>query len=102
MWTRHPFITAPWFDRGLTGQTNPTGTEEALGSTDDRPGDAQSSPADDYGIAPTGHRLPRDTRLGTVRLQVADLQRSLRYYTSLLGLRVISNAPSMAGSGSRC
>ena len=39
-----------------------------------------------YGIAPDGHRLPADTRLGPVRLQVADLERSLAYYQSVLGL----------------
>ena len=30
-----------------------------------------------YGIAPPGYRLPAATRLGAVRLQVADLARSL-------------------------
>lgn len=41
------------------------------------------------GIAPTGYRLPPSTRLGTVRLQVADLGRSLPFYVNLLGLGVI-------------
>lgn len=40
-----------------------------------------------YGIAPDGHRLPEQTRLGTVRLQVADLLRSLEYYQRVLGFR---------------
>ena len=54
-----------------------------------------------YGIAPPGYRLPDETRLGRVRLQVADLARSLPYYERVLGLRVISRsappgAPSVA------
>ncbi|HEX8848806.1 MAG TPA: VOC family protein [Gemmatimonadaceae bacterium] len=43
----------------------------------------------DYGIAPEGYRLPDTTRLGRVKLQVADLERSLAYYTQVLGLRVL-------------
>ena len=41
-----------------------------------------------YGIAPPGYRLPDATRIGRVRLQVADLQRSLDYYERVLGLVV--------------
>jgi catechol 2,3-dioxygenase len=41
----------------------------------------------DYGIRPPGFRLPDATRLGAVRLQVADLARSLEYYQHVLGLR---------------
>ncbi|HET6579654.1 MAG TPA: VOC family protein [Gemmatimonadales bacterium] len=48
---------------------------------------AHSDPG--YGIAPPGFRLPDDTRLGRVRLQVADLARSLAYYERVLGLRVV-------------
>src|SRR5688572_3651434 len=43
----------------------------------------------DYGIAPPGYRLPDTTRLGPVRLQVADLGRSLDYYQRVLGLRLL-------------
>ena len=43
----------------------------------------------DYGIAPEGYRLPDTTRLGRVKLQVADLERSLAYYTEVLGFRVL-------------
>lgn len=47
-----------------------------------------SSPA--WGIAPDGHRLPAGIRLGPVRLQVADLERSMAFYGDFLGLRVLS------------
>lgn len=40
------------------------------------------------GVAPSGHRLPAATRLGRVRLQVADLERSLAWYERVLGLGV--------------
>lgn len=43
------------------------------------------------GIAPSGHRLPASTQLGGVRLQVADLQRSINWYQDVLGMRVISS-----------
>jgi len=41
-----------------------------------------------YGIAPPAHRLPDAAHVGGVRLQVADLARSIDYYTGVLGLRV--------------
>ena len=44
---------------------------------------------EDVGIAPSGYRLPAGIRLGRVRLQVADLARSLDYYERVLGLRVL-------------
>jgi catechol 2,3-dioxygenase len=40
-----------------------------------------------FGIPPPDHRLPEATHVGAVRLQVADLDRSLTFYTSVLGLR---------------
>jgi catechol 2,3-dioxygenase len=52
-----------------------------------------------YGIAPPGHRLPEATRLGAVRLQVADLGRSLDWYGRVLGLRVLDQAPGRAALG---
>ena len=39
---------------------------------------------------PRNYRLPEATRLGRVRLQVADLERSLVFYQSVLGFSVIS------------
>lgn len=49
-----------------------------------------------YGQAPTGYRLPDATRLGAVRLQVADLTRSLAFYERTLGLRVIAREGTRA------
>lgn len=48
------------------------------------------------GIAPPGFRLPASTRLGRVRLQVADLARSLSYYEQVLGLRVLERSEGVA------
>jgi catechol 2,3-dioxygenase len=45
-----------------------------------------------YGRAPDGFRLPDATRLGPVRLQVADLRRSLAFYQDVLGLRLTESA----------
>jgi catechol 2,3-dioxygenase len=45
--------------------------------------------AHDYGIAPSGYRLPDATRLGRVKLQVSDLGRSIAYYETVIGLRVL-------------
>ena len=42
----------------------------------------------DFGIQPPGYRLPEESRIGTVRLQVSDLTRSVEYYEHVLGLRV--------------
>jgi catechol 2,3-dioxygenase len=53
----------------------------------------------DHGIRPPGHRLPEDARLGRVRLQVAELERSLAFYREVLGLRVLQRAGSHATLG---
>lgn len=45
--------------------------------------------AEPFGIKPPGFRLPPETRLGRVRLQVSDVERSLDYYRNVLGLRVL-------------
>ncbi len=51
------------------------------------------------GIAPPGYRLPAATRLGGIRLQVADLSRSLAYYVEVLGLRALSRTETVATLG---
>lgn len=51
------------------------------------------------GIRPTNYRLPEETQLGRVRLQVADLERSLRFYQDVLGMRVITRTPESATLG---
>jgi catechol 2,3-dioxygenase len=53
----------------------------------------------DYGIAPSGFRLPDATHLGRVRLQVADLDRSIAYYETAIGLRVVDRAGDVATLG---
>ena len=52
-----------------------------------------------HGIRPREYRLPESTRLGRVRLQVADLDRSLRFYASVLGLCVIRGDAESASLG---
>ena len=56
-----------------------------------------------YGVPPRGRRLPDATRVGTVRLAVADLDRSVAWYTRVLGLDVLGTADERAGpaGGSR-
>jgi catechol 2,3-dioxygenase len=51
------------------------------------------------GVAPPGYRLPDETRVGRVRLQVADLDRSIQYYETMLGARVISRSDNRAELG---
>ena len=52
-------------------------------------GGAQPATPGSYGDAPPGYRLPEATRLGPVRLQIADLARSLAFYEGVLGLRAL-------------
>lgn len=52
-----------------------------------------------YGIAPPGYRLPDDTHVGRVRLQIADLDRSIAYYESVIGLRVLERSGEVARLG---
>ncbi len=56
----------------------------------------ETTGAAEYGIAPAGYRLPAAARLGAVRLQVAELERSLAYYTGVLGLRVLERSAAGA------
>jgi catechol 2,3-dioxygenase len=53
----------------------------------------------EYGIAPPGYRLPEETRLGRVTLQVSDLERSLAYYTEVLGFRIVERSEGEASLG---
>jgi catechol 2,3-dioxygenase len=57
--------------------------------------------ADRYGVAPPGYRLPDATSIGSVRLQVADLSRSVEYYRDVLGLQVLSRSDHAAALGPR-
>ncbi|MGB7212399.1 MAG: VOC family protein [Gemmatimonadales bacterium] len=52
-----------------------------------------------YGLPPAGPRLPEGLRLGPVRLQVADLERSLSYYQRTLGLRILRQTTTGAELG---
>ncbi len=47
----------------------------------------------------TGYRLPGDTRVGVVRLQVADLERSLDWYGRVLGLTALREEVGRAALG---
>ena len=60
-------------------------TENIFGNT----AGAQPATAGSYGEAPARYRLPDATRLGVVRLQISNLQRSLHYYQRTLGLRTL-------------
>jgi len=52
-----------------------------------------------YGIVPPGFRLADGTRVGGVRLQVADLRRSVDYYRNVIGLRVLATSADTASLG---
>jgi catechol 2,3-dioxygenase len=55
--------------------------------------------ARDYGVAPAGYRLPDETRLGPVKLQVADLARSVAYYEGVIGLQLLDRGAAAARLG---
>ncbi|HEY0151382.1 MAG TPA: VOC family protein [Longimicrobium sp.] len=57
---------------------------------------AQPAAPGTYGEHPRGRRLPDSTTLGPVRLQIADLERSLSFYEGILGLRVVERDGSRA------
>lgn len=61
-----------------------------------RAANAQAATPGSYGEAPSTYRLPDATRLGAVRLQIADLARSLAFYEQVLGLRVLARTPGRA------
>ena len=47
------------------------------------------------------HRLPADTRLGRVKLQISDIARSLDYYERVLGLRTLDRSSTHAVLGAQ-
>jgi len=49
-----------------------------------------------WGVSPEGYQLPQTTRPGRVRLQVADLDRSIAWYGTLLGFEVSRGEPGVA------
>lgn len=57
---------------------------------------AEAATPGTYGEQPMGYRLPAETRLGRVRLQVADLDRSLAFYQGILGMRAIERDSTRA------
>lgn len=57
---------------------------------------AQPALPGSYGTAPTGFRLPQETSLGPVRVQISDLNRSLDFYEGVLGLRTVERDASRA------
>ncbi|HEV2146291.1 MAG TPA: VOC family protein [Longimicrobiaceae bacterium] len=60
---------------------------------------AQPATPGSYGIPPRGRRLPDETHLGPVRLQVANMQRSLSFYQEVLGLRTMAREGARASLG---
>ncbi len=67
-------------------------TDDIFGA---RPGVERAAPGS-YGVPPRGHRLPADVRVGRVRLQVSDLERSLAFYADVLGLRLVARSTERA------
>lgn len=49
-----------------------------------------------YGLVPDGFRLPAATRLGPVRLQVGDFERSLAFYEKVLGMQLLDRQTGRA------
>ena len=49
-------------------------------------------PPPNYGVPPPDYRLPDETAVADIKLQVSDLARSRAYYTEVLGLAVLTEA----------
>jgi catechol 2,3-dioxygenase len=60
---------------------------------------ATPSGAASFTVAPPAYQLPADLRLGPVRLQIADLGRSMAHYERVIGLRVLHRTMSSAVLG---
>ncbi|CAN5691528.1 catechol 2,3-dioxygenase [soil metagenome] len=69
-------------------------TNALFGNGGDEPAVAGS-----YGQPARGFRLPDGTRLGAVRLRIADLARSIEFYESVLGMRVLNREGKRASLG---
>ena len=54
-----------------------------------------------YGVPPPGYRLPEETAVGAVHLQVADLDRSISYYRDVLGFGERDRSATSAALGPR-
>ncbi|MEO7085183.1 MAG: VOC family protein [Gemmatimonadaceae bacterium] len=52
-----------------------------------------------YGVEPPGYRLSNEAHIGRVRLQIANLDRSVAYYETVIGLRVIERMGAVATLG---
>jgi catechol 2,3-dioxygenase len=53
----------------------------------------------EIGVKPPGFRLPDDTHIGRVRLQVGNLGLSVSYYETVLGMRVLHSTDTTAELG---
>ena len=53
--------------------------------------------ADRIGAPPPGFRLPAGTRVGAVAIQVANLERSLEFYESVIGYRTLGRRDGATG-----
>lgn len=88
---------------GAAAEQQTSGLEETMGATRrdifGKGGGAEEAVPGSYGQPPRGYRLPDATRLGRVKLQVADVDRSLTFYGSVLGLRVLERADARATLG---
>jgi catechol 2,3-dioxygenase len=60
----------------------------------------QDSATSAQGIHPPGYRLPAETKIGRVSLQVSDLARSIGYYETVLGLLTLERSGDVALLGS--
>ena len=62
---------------------------------------SQMPDAGHHGIRPSEYRLPESTHLGSVRLQVADIERSLLFYSKVLGMCVIDGSADSVSLGAQ-
>ncbi len=65
-------------------------------TTGTNPPDSAAPDVAPYTVAPDGYRLPAGLQLGPVRLQVADLVRSIGFYQRVLGLRTTEDGGTRA------